>query len=171
MKPCYAASLSLILSVSICACGSGVEENPGGTAGHAIDAFVITALPLGHAFGRIGCFRVGDDYGRVTDLPWGIAFPKGTPPTLDPVHPTQLYEIAWLLLGAAILWRRRKRSHFLFGEYLAWNGLGRFFIEFVRVNPKVALGLTEPQLIGLGLIVFGIAGWVYTRDRPEQLVG
>jgi phosphatidylglycerol:prolipoprotein diacylglycerol transferase len=131
---------------------------------------VSVAALLGQAFGRVGCFLVGDDYGRVTDLPWGVAFPKGTPPTMDPVHPTQLYEIAWLMLGAAILWRRRKRSHFLFGEYLAWNGCGRFFIEVVRVNPKMVLGLTEPQLIGLGLIVFGIAGWVYTRNKPEPQV-
>ena len=33
------------------------------------------------AIGRIGCFLVGDDWGRPTDLPWGIAFPRGTPPT------------------------------------------------------------------------------------------
>jgi hypothetical protein len=33
------------------------------------------------------------------------------------------------------------------------------------VNPKVALGLTEPQLIGLGLIVLGVGGWVYFQRR------
>ena len=41
------------------------------------------ALAIGHAIGRIGCFLVGDDYGRPTDLPWGVAFPKGLPPTTD----------------------------------------------------------------------------------------
>ena len=52
------------------------------------------ALAVGHAIGRIGCFLVGDDYGRPTDLPWAVAFPKGLPPTTVPVHPTQLYEAA-----------------------------------------------------------------------------
>ena len=39
------------------------------------------ALALGYGIGRIGCFLVGDDYGRPTDLPWGIAFANGLPPT------------------------------------------------------------------------------------------
>ncbi len=126
---------------------------------------VCVGAAVGQAIGRIGCFLVGDDYGRVTDLPWGVAFPEGAPPTLEPVHPTQLYEAAWLLAVAWLLWRRRFRSPFLFGEYVALNGVGRFFIEILRVNPKVALGLTEPQWIALGLIVFGVAGWGYHRSR------
>ena len=120
---------------------------------------------VGQAIGRVGCFLVGDDYGKVTDVAWSVSFPQGAPPTLDPVHPTQLYEIAWLLPVAALLWRRRRESPFLFGEYLALNGLGRLVIENWRVNPKVALGLTEPQLIGLGLIVLGVGGWVYFQRR------
>ena len=127
------------------------------------DAVAVPAL-LGQACGRIGCFLVGDDYGRPTGLPWGVAFPLGAPPTDVPVHPTQLYEVVWLLLGAGLLWRRRRRSPLLFGEYLAWNGFGRFFIEELRVNPEVALGLTEPQWIGLGLILLGVGLWVYHRN-------
>ena len=45
-----------------------------------IDA-AAPALALGYAVGRIGCFLVGDDYGRPTDLPWGVAFKVGLPPT------------------------------------------------------------------------------------------
>jgi phosphatidylglycerol:prolipoprotein diacylglycerol transferase len=44
-------------------------------------AAATPALALGHAIGRIGCLLVGDDYGRPTSLPWGIAFPQGAPPT------------------------------------------------------------------------------------------
>jgi phosphatidylglycerol:prolipoprotein diacylglycerol transferase len=127
---------------------------------------VCVGAAVGQAIGRIGCFLVGDDYGRPTDLPWGVAFPEGSPPTLEPVHPTQLYEAVWLLGVAWFLWRRRFKSPFLFGEYLALNGLGRFFIEMLRVNPKVAFGLTEPQWIALALIVFGVGGWLYYRRRP-----
>jgi phosphatidylglycerol:prolipoprotein diacylglycerol transferase len=128
---------------------------------------VCPGAAVGQALGRIGCFLVGDDYGLPTDAAWGVAFPKGSPPTLTPVHPTQLYETAWLLLAAGLLWRRRLRSPFLFGEYLALNGLGRFWIESLRVNPRVALGLTEAQWIALGLIALGAAGlWWYHRGRP-----
>jgi phosphatidylglycerol:prolipoprotein diacylglycerol transferase len=48
------------------------------------------SLALGQAVGRIGCLLVGDDYGRPTQLPWGIAFPEGLPPTTERVHPTQV---------------------------------------------------------------------------------
>jgi phosphatidylglycerol:prolipoprotein diacylglycerol transferase len=129
---------------------------------------VAVGAAVGQAIGRLGCFLVGDDYGRVTDLPWGVAFPLGSPPTLETVHPTQLYETAWLLAVAAWLWRRRFRSPFLFGEYVALNGLGRFFIEMLRVNPQVALGLTEPQWIALALVVLGAGGWLYHRGHPAN---
>jgi len=125
-------------------------------------------VAVGQALGRVGCFLVGDDYGMPTDLPWGIAFPDGAPPTLAAVHPTQLYEILWLLPVAALLWRRRHRSPFLFGEYLALNGFGRIFIEMLRVNPKVALGLTEPQIVGVGLILVGVSSWVYYQRRGSD---
>jgi phosphatidylglycerol:prolipoprotein diacylglycerol transferase len=123
---------------------------------------------VGQAIGRVVCFLVGDDYGRVTDSPWGVRFPRGAPPTDLPVHPTQLYEIAWLLPVAGFLWWRRKKSPFLFGEYLALNGLGRLIIENWRVNEKVAAGLTEPQWIGAGLIALGLSGWIYFKKRPAE---
>jgi len=66
------------------------------------------------------------------------------------------------------LWWRRKKSPFLFGEYLALNGLGRLIIENWRVNEKVAAGLTEPQWIGAGLIALGISGWVYFENYPAE---
>ena len=122
---------------------------------------------VGQSLGRVGCFLVGDDYGVVTDLPWGVAFPQGAPPTFERVHPTQIYEILWLLPVAALLWRRRHKSPFLFGEYLAANGFGRIFIETLRINPKVALGLTEPQIVGLALLVLGVGSWLYFRRSPS----
>jgi phosphatidylglycerol:prolipoprotein diacylglycerol transferase len=123
---------------------------------------------VGQSLGRVGCFLVGDDYGMPTDLPWGVAFPEGAPPTLQTVHPTQIYEILWLLPVAAVLWRRRHRSPFLFGEYIAANGFGRIFIETLRVNPKVAFGLTEPQIVGAALIVGGVGSWLYFRRREAE---
>ena len=127
------------------------------------------AGPIGQAIGRLGCFLVGDDYGSPSELPWALSFPQGSPPTLAPVHPTQLYEIAWLLPLAAFLWSRRRQSPFLFGEYIALGGLGRILVETWRVNPKVAMGLTEPQWIGVGLIALGTTGWIYYRSRPDRV--
>jgi phosphatidylglycerol---prolipoprotein diacylglyceryl transferase len=137
---------------------------------------VANAAPFGQACGRIGCFLVGDDYGRETNVPWAVAFPKGAPPTQDPVtgrifavHPTQLYEVAWLLLIGAVLWRRRRTSPFLFGEYLMLAAVGRFVIEFLRVNEPLALGFTQPQWIAIGLFTLGASGWLWFRGRPEPL--
>jgi phosphatidylglycerol:prolipoprotein diacylglycerol transferase len=128
-------------------------------------AAATPALALGHAIGRIGCFLVGDDYGRPSEVPWALAFPNGAPPTFDRVHPTQLYECAWLFACAALLWRRRRASPFLFGEYMVLNGVGRFVVEIWRINEPVALGLTEAQWIGIALIVLGCSGWLRLRAQ------
>ncbi len=155
----------LILATTVGAIGCRVH-------GISVKTFAdCTAIggAVGQSLGRVGCFLVGDDYGRVTDVPWAVSFPEGAPPTLQSVHPTQLYEVAWLMPIAGLLWWRRKKSPFLFGEYIALNGLGRLWIETFRVNPKVALGLTEPQLIGLSLIVLGGGGWLWFRQHPPQL--
>ena len=127
-----------------------------------------TGCAIGQSLGRVGCFLVGDDYGKASDLPWAVTFPEGAPPVHYPVHPTQLYEVLWLVPIAGLLWSRRNKSSFLFGEYMAANGLGRLVIEQWRVNEVVALGLTEPQWIGIGLIVSGIAGELYCRPNPHE---
>ena len=118
----------------------------------------------GQALGRVGCLLVGDDYGEPSDLPWAIAFSDGAPPTHVPVHPTQIYEFLWLMPVAAFLWSRRKKSPFLFGEYLIANGLGRLVIENWRVNEPIALSLTQPQWIGIALISLGFAAWLHYRS-------
>ena len=131
-------------------------------------AAAAPALAIGHAIGRIGCFLVGDDYGRPTDLPWAVAFPRGLPPTTVPVHPTQLYEaaglavIAWLL----IRWRRSDVSDAeVFARYLVLAGSLRFAIEFVRVNARIAGPLTLAQLFSGAMIVAGLS--VIIRKRQE----
>ncbi|MFP6606984.1 MAG: prolipoprotein diacylglyceryl transferase [Myxococcota bacterium] len=145
-----------------------------GTRIHKADFLTLancsaSSLAVGQSLGRIGCFLVGDDYGKATDLPWAVAFPQGAPPTPPgiEVHPTQLYEVMWLLPVAGLLWLRRKKSPFVFGEYLVANGAGRIVIEHWRVNPEVALGLTEPQWIGIALIVAGVGGWLYYLRRQR----
>lgn len=123
-------------------------------------AVATPALAVGHAIGRIGCFLVGDDYGRPTDLPWGIAFPAGLPPTTVPVHPTQLYEAVALVPLAVLLFHWRRQGHrdsWVLGGYLLLAGAIRFAIEFLRVNDRVVGGLSVAHLASLAVIAIGVA--------------
>ncbi len=134
-------------------------------------AAAAPALALGHAIGRIGCFLVGDDYGKPSTLPWAVAFPKGLPPTAVPVHPTQLYEsIALAILTIFLLrWRRAGVADpVVLGRYLVGAGVIRFTIEFVRVNAHVLGPLTLAQLWSSGLIVCGLAILVSWREPVLQ---
>ncbi|MEN3337175.1 MAG: phosphatidylglycerol---prolipoprotein diacylglyceryl transferase [Acidobacteriota bacterium] len=118
------------------------------------------ALAAGHAIGRLGCFLVGDDYGRPTSLPWGVAFPQGLPPTTDRVHPTQLYEAAILVVLSVLLirWRRSGVSdRAVLGRYLTIAGAARFLIEFIRVNQRVLAGLTVAHIAALLMMLAGVA--------------
>jgi phosphatidylglycerol:prolipoprotein diacylglycerol transferase len=126
------------------------------------------ALAVGHLLGRIGCFLVGDDYGRPTTLPWGVAFPRGLPPTDVPVHPTQLYEAVFLGLLAWLLirWRRRGVADALVvGRYLVLAGGFRFALEFLRINARVAGPLTVAHLFALAIVVAGLA--VVSQPRRQ----
>ena len=123
-------------------------------------AAATPGLAIGHAIGRIGCFLVGDDYGRPSNLPWAVAFPKGLPPTTVPVHPTQLYEALALIPIAIVLmrWRRQGRpDRVVLGAYLIAVGVLRFLIEFIRVNVRVFAGLTVAHLASLCVVAAGVA--------------
>jgi len=134
------------------------------------------AVSIGYAFGRTGCFLRGDDYGTPTDLPWGIAFPEGLPPTTVRVHPTQLYEIgATLVIFALLVWvisPRFKREGPLMFAYAILAGVERFLVEFIRTNEGVALGLTQQQWISIAMVVVGAAGvwWFETHGRMRPVI-
>jgi phosphatidylglycerol:prolipoprotein diacylglycerol transferase len=130
-------------------------------------AATAPAVALGQAIGRVGCFLVGDDYGRPTTLPWGVAFPRGLPPTTVPVHPTQLYETVFLgaLAWALVRWRRQGvTDRAIVGRYCVLAGAFRFLLEFVRVNVRVAAGLTVAQIASLALVGAGLA-FLLVRGR------
>lgn len=127
-------------------------------------------LAIGQAIGRLGCHIAGDgDWGRVTELPWGVAYenaivgwPHG-PGIL--VHPTPIYEaLAYAAVFVLLLRLARKdpRVGTVFAAYLVGTGSVRFLVEFVRINPELAFGLTQAQWIGSGLAVGG-ALWLARR--------
>lgn len=153
------------------------------------------ALALAYGVGRIGCFMVGDDWGRPTGSWVGIAFPQGSPPTrvdiierefgitvdpalverfgqVVPVHPTQLYEVALSTLIFLFLWRIRAHRHgagWLFMLWLALAGLERFAVEFFRAKDDRFFGiLTLAQVISLALVAVGVAGALRLRSRGGE---
>jgi phosphatidylglycerol:prolipoprotein diacylglycerol transferase len=129
---------------------------------------IIPVVPVGQVFGRFGCFLTGCCGGRPSNVPWAVSFPNGTYAANVKVHPTQLYEMALYSAVAVLLWKLRKKetgSGSKFGLYLVLVGLGRFTIEFYRVNSKVLLGLTAPQLFALLSILLG--GYLLARGRTR----
>ena len=149
------------------------------------------AAAVGYAVGRIGCLISGDgDYGRPTNLPWGMAFPDGLVPTTGPsgtcaiygwpqncaVHPTPIYEfIACVLIGWYV-WRRGSRAiqhplgpGVITGEFLVLFGIERFLVEFVRINPHVLWGMSNAQLAALLTIVAGIILLIVARRRFRKV--
>jgi phosphatidylglycerol:prolipoprotein diacylglycerol transferase len=122
---------------------------------------------LGYGIGRIGCHLSGDgDYGVPTHLPWGVSYVHGLVPTAPGVfvHPTPIYEFIFGVALAGFLWWRGGKQQSvgrITGEYLFLSGLARFLVEFIRINPKVLLGLTNAQLASVASMLAGVAliGW------------
>lgn len=123
------------------------------------------AVALGYTIGRLGCQISGDgDYGVPTDLPWAIAYPEGTVPTTEQVHPAPVYETLAMGLVTLALWRLRDRVRpgGLFALYLVLGGTERFLVELIRRNESVVAGLTVAQLLSLVMVAAG-AAWIARR--------
>jgi phosphatidylglycerol---prolipoprotein diacylglyceryl transferase len=132
----------------------------------------LAAAPLAaaYAIGRIGCQLAGDgDYGKAWNGPWAMAYPDGTVPTTQDVHPTPVYETLTMGLVAWFLWSRRNKypPGGLFALYLLLAGTERFLVEFLRRNERVAAGLTVAQFIALAMMVGGGVWLLWLRQRTS----
>ena len=146
-----------------------------------------TALPLGHAFGRVGCFLNGCCYGRPTSCFLGVTYPAGSSVWADHVHqglvtrgaagslpvfPSQLIEAAAnLLLFAALfhLMRRRPARGFVSGVYLVSYAVIRFFTETLRGDPRMPVGpLSISQAISVAALLSGVAFLVCSRFASRR---
>ena len=142
------------------------------------------AAALGYGIGRIGCFLSGDgDYGIPTSLPWGMSFPNGLVPTTQRVHPTPIYELIVACAIAWFLWRMFDRQRdalrnnplpagSVFAAYLVLTGLARFLVEFIRINPRSFLGMSNAQAASLASFITGIILWWWLAknfNRRENL--
>ncbi len=133
--------------------------------------FIAPMVPPGLAFGRLGNFINGELWGRPSDVPWAMVFPK-----VDslPRHPSQLYEFALEgLLLFALLWiyaRKPRPVGAVSGLFLIGYGSLRFLVEFTREPDDflglLSLGMSMGQWLSLPMIIVGIALLTYSLRRP-----
>jgi phosphatidylglycerol:prolipoprotein diacylglycerol transferase len=177
-------------------------DDPGKVLGARLGAvrmldLAAPAAAIGYGVGRIGCLLAGDgDYGINTTLPWGVHMMNGADqyhralvppiPATALVQPTPIYELLFSLAVFWLLWQLARRSKpvgWLTGLYLVLSGIGRFLVEFVRINPKLYLHhtLSNAQVAAAasalaGLIVMAVAQarrlpWTPTPlAAPEELM-
>jgi phosphatidylglycerol---prolipoprotein diacylglyceryl transferase len=122
------------------------------------------AVPVAAAvgIGRLACFHAGCCYGTPTNLPWGVVFPAVDS---EPRHPTQLYEAAFHLTMAGILYWLQKRGMFrgqLIKLYILSYLVYRFFTELIRPEARLAGGLTGYQWAAMVLVP--LFAWLWWRD-------
>jgi len=131
---------------------------------------IAFGLPLGQAIGRIGNYFNQELYGLPTNLPWGIYInPENRLPGFagfSKFHPLFAYEAIWDIIIFIILITIIKRKNKLrlgsyFFIYLGLYGLGRFFLEFLRINPWSIGRINVAQGISTGVILISLifAGW------------
>ncbi len=141
----------------------------------SVTDFVAPLVPLGLGAGRIGNFINGELWGRPTDVPWAMIFPKMD---MQPRHPSELYEFA--LEGVTlflILWFFSKKPRpmgAVSGLFLIGYGSFRFLVEFTREPDSflglLALGLSMGQWLSLPMILIGIGMmvWAYKRSSKTE---
>lgn len=146
--------------------------------------YIACTIPFGLFLGRLANFVNGELWGRVTDVPWAIIFPRGGP---DPRHPSQLYEaglegIVMMAVLAFFFWRTdaRYKPGFLVGMASILYGLSRFTVEYFRepdvqrMNVVEATGLSMGQWLTVPMLVIGV--WLVAtakgrRQRIEPVAG
>ncbi len=138
-----------------------------------IISFAPCCILIAHAFGRVGCFFAGCCYGKPTDSFLGVQFPGMS----GKVHPTQLYEAAFLFALCAIcfLLYWKKNYKYNLSLYLLCYGIFRFFIEFLRNDHRGEFvgGISPSQFWSIAMVVSSVGvyfllKWAHQK-RAEEL--
>ncbi len=143
---------------------------------------IAPSIALGYVFGRLGCLMNGCCYGKPTNMPWAICFPKGFdekgeprhPTRGEPVHPTQIYDsllnlVFYLVL--AWLYRRKKFDGQIFAIYLMGYAGLRSFVESFRgdyTSEHIHGILTPAQVVSLVIFSAGLLLYLIRMRRPTQ---
>ena len=172
----WEGGLAILGAVSLGAVGAYIGARSAGLRFSAYADALAPGLLLAQGIGRTGNYFNQELFGAPTDLPWGLqidrpnsAIPVGLPDdTL--FHPTFAYEMLWNVLGALVLiWVGRKLSlqwGRLFALYLVWYGIGRAFLETIRLDPaELILGVRVNVWGALLAIALGIALYVRQGRR------
>lgn len=139
---------------------------------------LVTSVFLALSIGRIGCLLAGDDFGKITDVPWAIHFPDNPDSLIPreligkPLHPTQIYlslnAMALFLIGRALLSRRRFPGQVagILGILYAFT---RSAIELVRgdVERGIFLGISTSQWVSIPILLASI-GLLLWRSRHKE---
>lgn len=139
---------------------------------------VVPAVILAQVVGRVGCLLNGCCYGLPTSLPWGIVYthPESYAPLGVAVHPTQIYEIIYLLIIFGVVFKLRGRFQpdgSLFLIYLSLYSLWRIGIDFLREGTPLLFGLHQAQIIGIIVLLIAIpilalrTRWVRVKSSAE----
>ncbi|MFP5577150.1 MAG: prolipoprotein diacylglyceryl transferase [Acidimicrobiia bacterium] len=137
---------------------------------------VAPALPVAQAIGRLGNWFNQELFGRPTDLPWGLRIDRDRRPDgytqFETFHPTFLYEALWNLALAAflvVLGRRKVlRPGQLFVLYVGGYGLGRLWVEALRIDTATRLAGVRVNIWVSGLTILGAILWfLWWQRRPE----
>jgi len=140
---------------------------------------VAIVAPIGLFFGRLANFINGELWGRPSDAPWAMIFPRGGP---MPRHPSQLYQAFFEgVLLLAIIWLvwklfdARRRPALLTGVFCAGYGLARIAGEIFR-EPDAFLGflwgpITMGMLLSVPVLLFGLALILRAAGRPPLATG
>jgi phosphatidylglycerol:prolipoprotein diacylglycerol transferase len=98
--------------------------------------------------------------------------PDALVPTTALVQPTPVYELLFSLVVFWVIWKLGKTSKpvgWLTGLYLVLSGIGRFLVEFVRINPRLYWGMSNAQMAALGSVVLGVVVMVLARAMRVEV--
>ncbi len=148
-----------------------------------LDGYAL-GLSIGLAFGRVGCYSVGEHFGRRTDFFLASRYEGGEvrEPLLGDIpltqgmtfHNTSLYELVYLAvlfvaLGALVLatWRRGRDvvPGTIVGIFILYYGVTRWLSDSLRVNDERVAGMTGAQWMCLAMVPAGI--WILWKVRPR----